>query len=460
MEQEETIAAVATPLGEGGIGILRLSGETAIAVADGMFRPRRGGRLAEASSHRAVYGDIVEGDCAVDEAIAILMRAPHSYTREDVAEIQCHGGSVILRRALAIALSHGARLAEPGEFTKRAFLHGRLDLAQAQGVMDVIAAKTEASLRLAAGHLSGRFSERIRALRQKILEIIAHLEVTIDFPEDDVDEVVAEDIHRQVTALSEDIEGMLATESAGRILRDGLTTAIVGRPNVGKSSLLNALLREERAIVTDVPGTTRDSIEEYAEVGGVPLRLVDTAGIREAADDVERIGIQRAKQAMDKAAFVLALFDAAAPLMAEDEAIFSLLQAKKDVLLLLTKADRPTVLSAQALSARAPGRRVIALSAKTGEGIEALAEAVREAVYGPGGPQEESAFVATAREAAELRAAAAHLRAACETLEEGLGEDFITIDLRGAWTALGKIIGETVGEDIIDEIFSRFCIGK
>lgn len=460
MEQEETIAAIATPLGVGGIGILRLSGETAIAVADAMFRPRRGGRLGDRPSHRAVYGDIVEGDRAVDEAIALLMRAPYSYTREDVAEIQCHGGSVILCRALALALSHGARLAEPGEFTKRAFLHGRLDLAQAQGVMEVIAAKTEASLRLAAGHLSGRFSDRIRAIRQKMLEIIAHLEVTIDFSEDDVDEVVAEDVHRQVTQLLEDIEGMLATESAGRILRDGLTTAIVGRPNVGKSSLLNALLREERAIVTDVPGTTRDSIEEYAEVGGIPLRLIDTAGIREAADDVEKIGIQRAKQAMEKASLVLALFDVAAPLTAEDEAMCALLQEKKEVLLLLTKADRPALLSKETLLERAPGRRVIALSAKTGEGLEALGDAVREVVYGAAGPREESAFVATAREAAELQKAAAHLRTACETLEEGLGEDFITIDLRAAWTALGKIIGETVGEDIIDEIFSRFCIGK
>lgn len=460
MEQEETIAAVATPLGEGGIGILRLSGAEAVAVADRMFRPRHGGNLAETPSHRAIYGDIVEGDAPVDEAIALLMRAPHSYTREDVAEIQCHGGSVILRRALSLALSYGARLAEPGEFTKRAFLNGRLDLAQAQAVMDVIAAKTEASLRLAAGHLSGRFSERIRAARQMILELIAHLEVTIDFPEDDVDDVVAEDVHLNVTRILEDIQEMLATESAGRILRDGLTTAIVGRPNVGKSSLLNALLREERAIVTDIPGTTRDSIEEYAEVGGVPLRLVDTAGIREAADDVEKIGIQRARQAVEQASLVLALFDSAAPLTAEDEAIFALLKGKKDVLLLLTKADRPPLLTPQALSAHAPGRKVLSLSVKTGAGMEELGEAVREKVYGPGGPQEESAFVATAREAAHLKEAAAHLQAACETMEEGLGEDFITIDLRAAWTALGKIIGETVGEDIIDEIFSRFCIGK
>ncbi|MGP1366225.1 MAG: tRNA uridine-5-carboxymethylaminomethyl(34) synthesis GTPase MnmE [Schwartzia sp. (in: firmicutes)] len=460
MKQEETIAAIATPVGEGGIGILRLSGKGAISLAARMFRPRRGGDLADLPSHRAVYGDIMEEGAPLDEAIAILMRAPHSYTREDVAEIQCHGGSVILRRALSLALSFGARLAELGEFTKRAFLNGRIDLAQAQGVMDVIAAKTDASLRLAAGHLSGRFSARIRAMRQKVLAIIAHLEVTIDFPEDDVDEVVAEDVRRDVTEILTAIEEMLSTESAGRILKDGLTTAIVGRPNVGKSSLLNALLREERAIVTDVPGTTRDSIEEYAAVGGVPLRLIDTAGIREASDDVEKIGIERAKSAVLKASLVLALFDSSTPLTAEDEAIFSLIGEKSHVFLLLTKADRPPCLSAEELLARAPGRSVFSLSVKTGDGLPALFDAVRQIVYGKGAIEEESAFLATAREAAALREAAAHLRAACQTMDEGLGEDFITIDLRGAWTALGKITGETVGEDILDEMFSKFCLGK
>ncbi|MGP1585290.1 MAG: tRNA uridine-5-carboxymethylaminomethyl(34) synthesis GTPase MnmE [Schwartzia sp. (in: firmicutes)] len=460
MKQEETIAAIATPVGEGGIGILRLSGKGAISLAARMFRPRRAGALADLPSYRAVYGDIMEEGAPLDEAIAILMRAPHSYTREDVAEIQCHGGSVILRRALSLALSFGARLAEPGEFTKRAFLNGRIDLAQAQGVMDVIAAKTEASLRLAAGHLSGRFSARIRAMRQKVLAIIAHLEVTIDFPEDDVDEVVAEDVRRDVTEILTAIEEMLSTESAGRILKDGLTTAIVGRPNVGKSSLLNALLCEERAIVTDVPGTTRDSIEEYAAVGGVPLRLIDTAGIREASDDVEKIGIERAKSAVLKASLVLALFDSSTPLTAEDEAIFSLIGEKSHVFLLLTKADRPPCLSAEELLARAPGRSVFSLSVKTGDGLPALFDAVRQIVYGKGAIEEESAFLATAREAAALREAAAHLRAACQTMDEGLGEDFITIDLRGAWTALGKITGETVGEDILDEMFSKFCLGK
>ena len=460
MKQEETIAAIATPLGEGGIGILRLSGKGAVAVAARMFRPRRGGDLADLPSHRAVYGDIMEEGAPLDEAIAILMRAPHSYTREDVAEIQCHGGSVILRRALSLALSFGARLAEPGEFTKRAFLNGRIDLAEAQGVMDVIAAKTEASLRLAAGHLSGRFSAHIRAMREKVLAIIAHLEVTIDFPEDDVDEVVAEDVRRDVTKILTAIEEMLSTESAGRILRDGLTTAIVGRPNVGKSSLLNALLREERAIVTDVPGTTRDSIEEYAAVGGVPLRLIDTAGIREASDDVEKIGIERAKSAVSVASLVLALFDSSTPLTAEDEGIFSLIGEKAHVFLLLTKADRPPCLSPEELLARAPGRSVFSLSVKTGDGLPALFDAVRQIVYGKGAPEEESAFLATAREAEALREAAVHLRAACQTMDEGLGEDFITIDLRGAWTALGKITGETVGEDILDEMFSKFCLGK
>lgn len=461
MQQEETISAVATPLGLGGIGIVRLSGKDAVSVADLLFRPRRGGTLAALSSFRAVYGDIVAEDgTPIDEGIALVMRAPRSYTKEDVVEIQCHGGSVILRRVLALTLRHGARLAEPGEFTKRAFLNGRLDLSQAQAVMDVVSAKTEASLRLAAGHLSGRFSGEIRAFRQHILELIAHLEATIDFPEDDLDEVVMDDVELQVKNMIAGIERMLATASAGRVLREGLTTAIIGRPNVGKSSLLNALLREERAIVTDIPGTTRDSIEEYAEVGGVPLRLIDTAGIRESADGVEKIGIARARAAAENASLILALFDGAAKLTPEDEAILALLSEKKDAFFLLTKADQPSLLEEEELAQKCPGRKILRLSSKTGVGLDALAEAVRARVYGAGESREESVFVATEREAALLQDAAGHLRAVQKTMEEDLGADFLTIDLRAAWTSLGKIIGEAVGEDIIDEIFSRFCIGK
>lgn len=461
MQQEETISAVATPLGLGGIGIVRLSGKGAVSVADLLFRPRRGGTLAALSSFRAVYGDIVAEDgTPIDEGIALVMRAPRSYTKEDVVEIQCHGGSVILRRVLALTLRHGARLAEPGEFTKRAFLNGRLDLSQAQAVMDVVSAKTEASLRLAAGHLSGHFSGEIRAFRQHILELIAHLEATIDFPEDDLDEVVMNDVELQVKNMIAGIERMLATASAGRVLREGLTTAIIGRPNVGKSSLLNALLREERAIVTDIPGTTRDSIEEYAEVGGVPLRLIDTAGIRESADGVEKIGIARARAAAENASLILALFDGAAKLTPEDEAILALLSEKKDAFLLLTKADQPSLLEEEELAQKCPGRKILRLSSKTGVGLDALAEAVRARVYGAGESREESVFVATEREAALLQDAVGHLRAVQKTMEEDLGADFLTIDLRAAWTSLGKIIGEAVGEDIIDEIFSRFCIGK
>ena len=290
--------------------------------------------------------------------------------------------------------------------------------------------------------------------------MIAHLEATIDFPEDDLDEVVMNDVELQVKNMIAGIERMLATASAGRVLREGLTTAIIGRPNVGKSSLLNALLREERAIVTDIPGTTRDSIEEYAEVGGVPLRLIDTAGIRESADGVEKIGIARARAAAENASLILALFDGAAKLTPEDEAILALLSEKKDAFLLLTKADQPPLLEEEELAQKCPGRKILRLSSKTGAGLDALAEAVRARIYGAGESREESVFVATEREAALLQDAAGHLRAVQKTMEEDLGADFLTIDLRAAWTSLGKIIGEAVGEDIIDEIFSRFCIGK
>lgn len=460
MEQEDTISAIATPSGAGGIGIVRLSGREAITAASRIFRPRRGGSLAEAAPYRAVYGDVVAADGAVvDEAIALVMRSPHSYTKEDVVELQCHGGSAVLRAVLSLTLKSGARLAEPGEFTKRAFLNGRIDLAQAQGVMDLISAKTEASRRQAMGHLGGHFSARIGAARERILQLIAHLEVTIDFPEEDIEAVALADAAAEVEDLAADLERILATAGAGRILREGLQTAIIGRPNVGKSSLLNALLREERAIVTDRPGTTRDSIEEYAEVGGVPLRLVDTAGIRETVDDVERIGISRSRRAAEQASLVLALFDGAAPLTTEDEEILRL-AAAKEAILLLTKSDRPAVITVADLQERCPGRVVQPISVKTGDGLEALAAEIHRIAYGQELLQEEETFLATAREEECLRQALEQLAAAIQTADAGLGADFLVIDLRSAWEALGRIIGESVAEDVVEAIFSRFCLGK
>ena len=457
--QGDTISAIATAQGEGGIGIIRLSGEQAIAVAEKMFRPASGKALSDYASHRAVYGRIVdEAGQVIDEAMVLMMKAPHSYTKEDVVELQCHGGVMPLRKTLALTYAHGARPAEGGEFTKRAFLNGRLDLSQAQAVMDIITAKTDRSLKMATGHLTGAFSAKIKSFRQEILGQIAHLEAAIDFPEDEVDDVVTESVAEKVVEVRNNIAKLIKTAGTGRILRDGLMTAIVGKPNVGKSSLLNALLQEERAIVTDIPGTTRDSIEEYANVGGVPLRIIDTAGIRATEDVVEKIGVEKARQMVSEAALVLALFDGSRPLDSEDEEILSLL-AGRDAIVLLNKSDLQSVVTADTLAAKA-NVSVIEISTKENHGLDTLVQAIQDKVYGGAVAADEGSFVSDERQANLLRQADVHLAAALQTIEAGMGLDFISIDLRSAWEKLGEITGDTVGEDIIDEIFSKFCIGK
>lgn len=460
MQQGDTISAIATPRGEGGIGIVRISGEHAIEVAEAVFQSAGGRKLADMESYRAVYGRIIdENGQVVDEAIAFVMRAPHSYTVEDVVELQCHGGMMPLRKILSLTWQQGARPAERGEFTKRAFLNGRLDLSQAQAVMDIIEARTDASLAMAAGHLTGHFSQGIQAMRHDILGMIAHIEAAIDFPEDEVDDVLTYDIQKKVVDIRNKISGMLKTAHAGRILRDGLMTAIIGKPNVGKSSLLNSLLREERAIVTEIPGTTRDSIEEYADVGGIPLRIIDTAGIRSTDDVVERIGVEKARSYADRASLVLALFDASRPLGREDEEILAL-SAQHDAILLLNKCDLPMVTTPELLSARAPRQTVIPISTHTQAGFTRLVESIRSRVYAGAAAGEEGDFVTDVRQAEVLRQADAHLEASLRTIEADMGLDFISIDLRSAWEKLGELTGETVGEDIINEIFSKFCIGK
>ena len=460
----ETIAAVATAAGAAGIGVIRVSGDEALAVADRVFAAASGTPLCETPGGRAVYGHIV-GEAAetVDEAIALVMRAPHSYTREDVVELQCHGGSTVLRRVLGLVLSAGARLAERGEFTKRAFLSGRLDLSQAQAVMDVVSARTDRALAAAESHLAGHFSEKIKAMRDRCLALIAHLEAAIDFPEDDIDDVATSEVEHAVTEMRGELRRLLATAHTGRILKDGLLTAIIGKPNVGKSSLLNALLREERAIVTDIPGTTRDSIEETADLGGVPLRIIDTAGIRETSDTVERIGVEKARAYVEKAALVLALFDGSQPLDDEDREILSLIAGKQAIVLLnkadlgqaVTEADLRQAMKKSVSEESVP---ILTISTKTERGMDALTQAITR-IAGLTETPEES-YVTAERDIAILRRADDHLRATLETIGRGLSVDFISIDLRSAWETLGEITGETVGEDIIDEIFSRFCIGK
>lgn len=459
MQQGDTICAVATAKGEGGIGIIRISGNNAQLVAAKVFRAASGKDLAEYKSYQAVYGHIVASDGKiVDEAIALIMRGPHSYTCEDVVELQCHGGMMPLRKTLQLTYEAGARPAERGEFTKRAFLNGRLDLTQAQAVMDVISAKTEKSLAMAEGHLNGQFSQLINDLRHNILGMIAHLEAAIDFPEDEVDEVVIDDVEKNIVAVRSQLRKLLQTVHTGRILRDGLMTAIIGKPNVGKSSLLNAMLREKRAIVTDIPGTTRDSIEEYVNIGGMPLRIIDTAGIRTTDDVVEKIGVDKSKDYIEKADLILALFDGSKPLSSEDEAIIALLK-EHEALILLNKADLELQVSKEELEQKT-ALPVITLSTVTEHGLDELTKAITAKAYLGSNDGEEGSFVNDERQADILRKTDSHLKAALETIGSDMGLDFISIDLRSAWEKLGELTGDTVGEDIIDEIFAKFCIGK
>ena len=507
--QEETIVAIATARGRGGVGIVRLSGERAVEIAGKVFVPLGDKDLAAAESHRAVYGNIILNGRKLDDGLALLMRAPHSYTGEDVAELQCHGAPVLLREIVAACCELGARPAEAGEYTRRAFLNGRLDLLKAQAVMDIIEAKTSASLKLAAGHLSGKASAKIGRWRQEILDILVQLEALIDFPEEGIEELSLEEVGEKLAEIRDEMERLYRTGNTGKILREGLVTAIVGTPNAGKSSLLNALLGEERAIVTDIAGTTRDSLEEYADIGGVPLRLIDTAGIRDTEDKVEQLGIQRSRAAMEQAELILALFDGSRPLSEDDRELLNSLtggvtaspynslpsrgggtkcrrgeeaesslsaypsvafgdsspkgELDKTVFLLITKSDLTSCDDTESAIREAAGDKtqLFNISAKEGMGLEQLAAAIREnALSGVSDEQLTEGGVATEWEAYRLREAVKSVSAAAEAIGAGLGADCATIDLTAAVDSLGGILGLTASEDVVDHIFSRFCVGK
>ncbi|SCM82258.1 tRNA modification GTPase MnmE [uncultured Sporomusa sp.] len=458
---DDTISAIATAIGEGGIGIIRISGSKAMAIAGKLFISKSGKTVDSLLSHQVMYGHIIDPASGetVDEAILLSMRAPRSYTCEDVVEIHCHGGPVPLKRILDLTLVQGARLAEPGEFTKRAFLNGRLDLAQAEAVIDIIRSKTDASLKVAVGNLSGQLSEQVRALRHAVLRMIAQLEAAIDFPEEDIEEAAAADVAQLIAEAKSRLTTLLATAQTGRILREGLATVIIGKPNVGKSSLLNALLREKRAIVTDIPGTTRDIIEEYVNIGGIPLKIIDTAGIRDTADVVEKIGVERAKALVEQADLILLLLDSSAPLSPEDRAVLELLSGKQAIVL-INKSDLPARLETEEVEKYTGGRLVLKISVAREEGLAALEQAIVDMVYGGQVSPGEAAFVNNVRHSAALRAALERLNDAEATIEAGMPSDCIVVDLREAWEKLGEVTGDTVGEDIIDQIFTQFCIGK
>ena len=449
--KEDTISAIATAAGAAGVGIIRLSGEDSIAIAEKIFdKPLTEDRKIIFGHVKNFSGEIV------DEAIALIMRAPKSYTKDNVVELQCHGGSVVLREVLKLTFDAGARPAERGEFTKRAFLNGRIDLTQAQAVLDVIQAKTSAALTVAQNQLAGKTSKTIREIRQAILNSVAHIEATIDFPEDDLDAVTLAEVDKNISAQIVKLNEFLKNQAAGKILREGLETAIIGKPNVGKSSLLNFFAKAERAIVTDIPGTTRDQIEEFVNVGGIPLKIIDTAGKRNSSDAVEKIGIERAKDCAQRAELILALFDSSRPLDDEDAEIFKLLP-NRNVIILLTKIDLPQVTTTEFITKKMPAAQVIEISLKSGAGTDKLLNAIKERV---GLTDFEMSFVRDEREANLLRRAVKHLHEAQETIRLNFGIDFVSIDLRAALECLSSLTGEAVSEDVIDEIFSKFCIGK
>lgn len=456
---EDTISAVITALGEGAVGIVRISGENALEVGEKLFRAASGKALQDYAPNTMVYGHVYEEDALIDEVLAVYMKAPRSYTAEDVVEIQCHGGIQSLKKILALSYQMGARPAEAGEFTKRAFLNGRIDLTQAEAVMDIIKSRSEASLKLAVRQQNGQLAKALRSLRTDLVDIIVNLEAVIDYPEEDIEDVTFTKVQESITTSCEKIHHLLAHAHTGKILREGLRTAIVGRPNVGKSSLLNALLKEDRAIVSEYAGTTRDVIEEQLLLDGVPLVLADTAGIRQTDDFVEAIGVERSKQHLQDAELVICVVDGSEPLTQEDEDILEAAKAKPYVII-VNKSDKDINDNFHALQERFGKEQVMALSAKTTQGIDEFTAWLKNFVYGSEGALSDGVYVQNARHEQLLREALGFLEDAGTAAENMLPYDCIVIDVRNAIDLLGEITGDTVQDEIINQIFSRFCIGK
>ncbi len=472
----DTIAAIATPPGVGGIGIIRVSGADAFSLVLPLIR-RAGKPLAVLpSSHQLTYVQVVEPTTEeiLDDVLVAFMSAPHTYTCEPVVEIQGHGGPLVLRRMLRAVLAQGARMAQAGEFTLRAFLNGRIDLAQAEAVMDLIAAQTEAGQRLAVQQLRGRLSKQLQVARRAILGVIAQIEVSIDFPEEDVPTPQSASLRLLVEVAQQQINQLLAGAEQGRLYKQGVRSAIIGRPNVGKSSLLNALLRTERAIVTPIAGTTRDTVEEIVNVHGVPLYLIDTAGITPTSDPVEQIGVQRSREAAMDADIVLLVVDGSTELTEQDRSVFTEVQTmgfganvnalsderRRPVIVIINKADYPLRVEKDELQRMWPLSPFVHTSTLTSAGLAELEATLAELVLAGKTVSSESVLVTSTRHQEALQRVAEHLQASQNSLVQELPLDFVSIDLRAAYEALGEVTGETASEDLLDTIFSEFCIGK
>jgi tRNA modification GTPase len=455
---EETIAAISTPPGEGAIAIVRLSGDEAVSIANSVFK---GKDLRKVPTHTINYGHIVDFDAdrTIDEVMVSVMRAPKTFTREDVVEINTHGGIVATQRVLQLVIGAGARMAEPGEFTKRAFLNGRIDLTEAESVMDVIRAKTDRAAQVAVDQLGGNLRELIGGLRQDILDTLAQVEVNIDYPEYDTEQMTANAMAACAHRAADKLEELLATAQGGKILREGLATAIVGRPNVGKSSLLNYLLHEDKAIVTDVAGTTRDVLEEYVNVRGVPLRLVDTAGIHDTEDKVEKIGVERSKKALVAADLVLLVLDNSQPLTAEDRELLDATKGKKRIVV-LNKQDLPARIDQRELAQCVEPSELISTSITSATGVDELEARIAQLFFGGIENSQNTVVVSNARQAGLMRQAKKSLQSVSDALEAGMPLDLVQIDLTEAWNKLGEITGEAAPDELITTLFSQFCLGK
>lgn len=458
MNMEDTIAAIATAYGEGGIGIIRISGPKSLNIMNRVFRPINAGSI---ESRRMTYGSVINPDNQeiIDEVLSVYMKGPKTYTAEDVVEINCHGSVVSLRKTLDVVLASGARMAEPGEFTKRAFLNGRMDLSQAEAVIDIIKSKTNKGYDVAISQLDGRLSNRINEIRNRLLDVLVDVTVNIDYPDEDIEYITYENLIKNILSIGEMIDKLLSTANAGRMIKDGIRVAIVGKPNVGKSSLMNELLGENRAIVTEVAGTTRDTIEESININDIPVYLIDTAGIHDTDDMVEQLGIEKSKLAFNNADFIIFIIDGSSNLTKEDYDIIELLSDRK-CLVLINKIDLGNVVTEDSLASYFNDAKIIYSSFTNGQGVKEIGNYIEELVYGGKISQGESVLVNNARHVDLLNKSRVALDDALNMAKKGEALDFIDIDINEAYALLGEIIGETVSDDVINEVFARFCLGK
>ncbi|EGQ3459694.1 tRNA uridine-5-carboxymethylaminomethyl(34) synthesis GTPase MnmE [Staphylococcus pseudintermedius] len=460
VEQLDTITSISTPMGEGAIGIVRLSGHDAVEIADKLYKGKH--LLKDVPTHTINYGHIIDPETeeVVEEVMVSVLRAPRTFTREDIVEINCHGGILTINRVLELTMTYGARMAEPGEYTKRAFLNGRIDLSQAEAVMDFIRSKTDRASKVAMNQIEGRLSDLIKRQRQSILEILAQVEVNIDYPEyDDVEDATTEFLLERSQEIKQEIQKLLDTGVQGKIMREGLSTVIVGKPNVGKSSMLNNLIQDNKAIVTEVAGTTRDVLEEYVNVRGVPLRLVDTAGIRETEDIVERIGVERSRKALSEADLILFVLNYNEPLTEDDRKLYEVIK-NEDAIVIINKTDLEQRLDLAEVEKMVGDMPIIQTSMLQQQGIDELEIQIHDLFFGGEVQSQDMTYVSNSRHISLLKQAKNAIQDAIDAAEMGVPMDMVQIDLTRTWEILGEIIGESASEELIDQLFSQFCLGK